>query len=102
MINIRNAQGENALLHVKLRKPPGYLSAMLVLHDKDNIRPENLFFSNRLLIKETSGFGFKNILEKLFCCFAPVLILIANKQNPHINSYNHEDNINFAKQRITR
>ena len=96
MINIRNIKGENAFLHVLLGETLCYFSSLAVFHNHDNISPGELFFGKRPGAVKACRLGLKPAFEKLFGCFASVLILVADKKHSHNLAYKHAFNLNFA------
>lgn len=95
-VNIRDAQGKNAFLHVLFWKSPGYLASVAVFHNNNNICPGNVIFSDRLLIVKPCRSCFKPAFEQLFCCPAPVLILAADEKDFHFDKGDVLSNINFS------
>ena len=83
MVNVRNIQRKNALSHILLGKPLGYLSSLLLIHNNDGIGPGNLLFGNRPFIVKPGRFSLKFASKQIFSCFAPVLVLVAHEQYFH-------------------
>lgn len=83
MIRIRNIKGNNPFFHVLFRKTTGYFSTLLISHHANQVSPHNFLFRNWALIKQSCRFRCKSRLKQFLSSLAPILILIADKQNIH-------------------
>jgi hypothetical protein len=70
-------------LHVHLGKSFSYLFSLFILHNNNHVSPRNLLLSQRFGIVKACRLSLEPIFEKFFCCLAPVLVLVAYKQNFH-------------------
>ena len=82
-IYIRNIQ-EDYFFHIVLpRESFGDLCPMAFLHDNTQVCPGNLVQCNRLGVVEPSAFSMVAFFEQLFGCLAPILFLVADKEDFH-------------------
>ena len=96
MVNVRDINGEDAFLHVLFRKAFGYFASLAVFHYYNYVCPAKLFFRKWLCVVKSCGFCFKSVSEYFFCCFASVLVLVADKQEFHSNLQYSFLNLNLA------
>jgi len=87
MVNIRNIQRKDALLHINARKPHGYFVSLMLFHNHDYISPLKLFLSDWIGVIKSCRFGLKSVFKDFFSSLAAVFILIADKQYVHTNQY---------------
>jgi hypothetical protein len=52
-------------------------------HDNNKVSPGKLLLIDRIFIVEPGRLGFELIPEKLFCCLASVLVLVADEKDFH-------------------
>ncbi len=97
MIHIWDIKGQNPFLEIQCWKALGNFASLDILHNNHNICPCKLALGNRFFIEHSRRFCLKSAFEYLLSGLAPVLILIAHKQNPHKPSLCCFPNINLAK-----
>ncbi len=95
MENIRNIQRNDPLKQILLREPSGKLTALSILHNKNNISPRDLLFRNRLSAVKASRPCLEPAFEDHLSSSAPILILIADKQQFHTGKINPEQDLNL-------
>ena len=80
---VRDAKGDYPLGKILLREPTAYLSALVILHDNDDICPVQLRDGDWIEIVETCGLRLEPATEYLLRSLAAVLILIADEKDFH-------------------
>jgi len=85
MVNVWDVEANDLFLAVLLRKSFGDFCSLKVFHYKNHISPFDLAFINWSFIEQACRFYFKLFVEQLFCCFASVLVLIADEKRFHFD-----------------
>ena len=84
MIAVGNVEAKNSFLTVLFLELFGYFADLAVFHYENYVRSAYLAFVGWFFVKQSCRFSFELFVEQLFCCFASVLVLVADKEYFHV------------------